>query len=848
LSEAPPSDRVTVHMIGNAHIDPVWLWRWTEGREEVLRTCREVCRRLAETPGYIFTHSAAVNYLWIEEDDPALFAKIQGYVRAGRWEIVNGWWVEPDCNIPEGESFVRQGLLGKRYFRDRFGVEVRVGYNLDTFGHANMLPQILSKSGYDYYVFFRPNSQEMNLPQLFWWEAPDGSRVLACRPPFMYAFGRADADLEQRISSAAAQTVPGLQDVMCFYGHGDHGGGPTQPQLATIRRLGRRPSGPRPVFGRTDAFFRAVEKKAEFPVVPRELQYHSRGCYTAVSQIKRDNRTTEMALLGAERWAALAHREIGLAYPQADLNAAWQKVLFNQFHDTMGGTCLPAAYSDSALDYAVARDIASRATDAALARLAEQIDTTGPGHAVVIFNPHPWPLRWPVTARVRLNPADHELVINAAKEKRPVRAIAVGPDGPASAQYLRAFHDGGDAWASFLLLADLPPLGHAVYHVSLEKGQAKRARELSVSGAALENFHLRLTLSQGLLRGIELKHPRAQLLAGPSALLVLDDPSDTWSHDVASFRDVLGRFKAGRVEVVEAGPVRARVRIRSAWGKSSIVQEIALYVGLPWAECALHVDWHEQLKMLKLALPTTVADPAATYESPFGSVARPANGEEQPGLKWADISGRVGARRAGLGIINDSKYGYDALAGELRLSVLRSPIFSFHRPRGTEPGIEYSYTDQGEQTVRYLLVPHAGGWRQGDLPRRGWAFNLPPIAREAGVHPGRLPAKHSWLSVKEPNVVLSALKKAEDSEALVVRLYETAGRDTDLTLSGALLGKPRAIPLSHNEIKTLRLTGRSLRELDLLERPLRLRQGFRLRGRRSSASADEVGGGQVRRR
>ena len=247
----------TLYMIGNAHIDPVWLWQWQEGFQETLATFRSALDRMDETPDFRFTASSAALYSWVQPIDPEMFAEIQARVAEGRWEVAGGWWIEPDCNIPGGESFVRQALYGQRFFKEAFGVTARVGYAVDSFGHHAVLPQILKKSGLDFYVFMRPGPHEKGLPgRLFWWEAEDGSRVLTFRIPFTYtSWGH---DLEHHVRRCAAEMKPPVDSFMCFYGVGNHGGGPTQENIESIQRLAGDPDLPELTFGTTGAFFDAA--------------------------------------------------------------------------------------------------------------------------------------------------------------------------------------------------------------------------------------------------------------------------------------------------------------------------------------------------------------------------------------------------------------------------------------------------------------------------------------------------------------------------------------------------------------------------------------------------------------
>jgi len=792
---------ITVHMIGNAHIDPVWLWRAEEGFQVVRETCKAALDRMEETPGFIFCRSSAATYKWLEEREPALFERIRQRVAEGRWCIVGGWWEQPDCNIPCGESFVRQALYGKRYFQQKFGVDVRVGYNVDSFGHAATLPQILKKCGLDYYVFFRPGPHEKALPAgLFRWQAPDGTSVLACRPPHHYCCG--PDEIADRIRTAAEQAPLGLPHVMCFYGVGDHGGGPTRANIASILAAAADPEAPNAIFSTPQRFFEAAGTSAHsLPVVADELQHHARGCYTVLSDIKRMNHECEELLLAAERFAAVATAAFGLESPQAALAQAWETVLFHQFHDVLAGTSIPEAYDDAWPPLDEARATAMRVITESLAEWGRHIDTTRGASPITFFNPLGF---------------DREDVIEMhTQEDAP--QVAIFDEQFAEVPVQRE----GD---HLVFRVRVRSLGFTCYHLSTEHTPQAVTSSLVATPTSLENRLVRIELdpASGALCALRDKRRLANLLAGPgAALVVLRDTSDTWSHGVAAFRDEIGRFEpTGPPEIVESGPVRAALRVKSRWGDSTAEQTFYLYDGLARVDACLVLDWRERHKMLKLAFPTAIETPVATFEVPYGCIARPTNGEEQPIQRWMDLSGSVAGQRAGLALINDGKYGADILGSKMRLSLLRSPIYAFHDPRKPEPSVEYQYTDQGEHVIRYRLVPHGGSWQDAAVVREAQSLNVPVFFRFEDVQDGTISSYGSAVEVKPDNLLLTVLKKAEDGHDLIVRFHETAGRETegrvDLHFAQATwTGRVRPF-----EIKTLRfdLDAKSAREVDMLER------------------------------
>jgi alpha-mannosidase len=803
-------------MIGNAHLDPVWLWRWQEGFQAAKATFRSALDRMCESDDFLFTSSSAAIYEWVERNDPRMFAEIQARVAEGRWQIVGGSWIQPDCNIPGGESFARQGLYGQRYFKEKLGVTSTVGYNVDSFGHHGMLPQILKQSGMDFYIFMRPGPHEQGLPgRLFWWESDDGSRVLAFRIPYEYCtWGK---QLDRHVRRCFGDLKSPFDELMCFYGVGNHGGGPTKENLESIRRMDADPDFPRLIFSTPGRFFDDVLAKGlPFPVVHDDLQHHASGCYAAHSGIKRWNRQGENMLLTAEKFCAIAERVTGQPYP-AGLERAWKNVLFNQFHDILGGTSLEAAYDDARDLHGEAMSIAGRGLNDAIQSLAWNIDIP---HAdgltpIVVFNPHAWPSVTPV-----------ELDIGGVKDGDRLlddqgRQVAV--------QLIRPplIVSGWRRRISFV--ADLPPLGYRLYWVGAGQTLARSLAPASIeepkpaalaakvegeglkaSDHAIENEHLRLSIdpTTGAIASLYDKRHQLEVFRGQGArAIVIDDPSDTWGHGVHRFDKEIGVFTATRVRLAECGPVQATIRVESAYGDSKLAQEFTLYNGLDRVEVNVTVDWREQFKALALSFPVDLQFFKATYEIPYGHIERPANGEEEPGQSWLDLSGeaRVAGVPYGLSLLNDGKYSFSVNDRDMRMTVLRSPIYAHHDPTAPEPDAAYTFIDQGVQRFSYVLLPHAGGWAQAGTVRRAAELNARPVALAETYHAGTLPQHEAYLSAEPENIVVSAVKRAEDGDDLIVRCYETSGVATRATIRLPKWGRAIEAAFGPCQIKTFRV-------------------------------------------
>jgi alpha-mannosidase len=811
--------RPVLHLIGNSHIDPVWLWQWPEGYQEIRATFRSALDRMREYPEFIFTCDSVAYYEWVAEIDPDMFEEIRARVAEGRWEIVGGWWVEPDCNLPSGESFVRQALVGQRFFLEQFGRIATVGYNVDPFGHHGMLPQILRRSGMDRYVFMRPGPHELPLPgPIFWWESPDGSRVLAYRLPHEYCAPR--EDLGNHLDKSIAQLPDRWAEMMAFYGVGNHGGGPTRENLDSIRRLDGAGAMPALRHSTPARFFETIEASAaadRWPVWRDDLQHHAVGCYSAHSGIKAWMRRAEHELVAAESWAAVTAVALDRAYPRRELGTAWRQVLFNQFHDTFGGTAIEPAYRDARDQLGEASSVASRQQNRALQAISMRIGipndpTTFP---IAVFNPHAWPVRTVVeTEYGGLKPIDG-LVDDggAAIPFQPVQSYATV-----------------SAWRSrFAFEAEIPALGYRLYRMAASAPRPSAQGPLRTTPTSLENDHLRLELDPrtGRLTSLRLKDDEGEIelaVPGDSRAAVVDDTSDTWGHRRLAYRDEVGAFEATTVELVESGPVRGILRVDSRFGDSRLVEDYVLAANATSVEIRVILDWHEHARLLKLRYAAPVTAPVATYEIPYGTIERPANGEEEPGQRWVDVSGDLGDDGvAGLAVLNDAKYGFDVDGAEIGITAVRSPIYAHHEPAVPKPGVRYQFQDQGSQRFTLALVPHRGPWSAAGLARRAAVLNARPTVLFESFHEGPLPQSHSFASVEPEHLVLGAVKLAEDGDDLVVRVVETEGRAATARLSVPDLGREHEVEIGPYEIRTFRIprdASAPVVETDLLERPV----------------------------
>jgi len=831
------SPDLTLHMIGYSHIDPVWLWQWQEGLQEVKATFRSALDRMKEYPEFKFSISSAAFHEFLQRNEPKMFEEIRGRIGEGRWEILGGWWVEPDCNVPSGESFARHGLYAQRFFDRELGTRATVGFNPDAFGHNAMLPQILKKSGLDYYVFMRPQINERDMPRLFWWESPDGSRVLAYR--VIGEYNSPSGTLDDQVALALPELGHPHRELLCFYGVGDHGGGPTRANIESLRTLDADSDMPHLLPSTAGEFFRSVLAQTDpesIPVWRDEMQKHAVGCYSAHSGMKRWNRQAENALLAAEKWSAVALRQTGQAYPD-DFRQAWTNVLFNQMHDILPGTSLEPAYDDARDSTGEALAIAARAQNHALQSIARRIgiDEVEGMRPIVVFNPNPWVVRTGVEVEFGGLRHDDRLYDDADREItfQPVRSLA-----------------SVTGWRHRLaFVADLPGLGYRTYRVvpatpremtgasRAEAARPQRPVSLLVESsddmgeqgppepAVLENGFLRVEIDRrtGHIRLLDRHSGRAVIPGGGARPVPIRDPSDTWGHRMAAFHDPAGTFELSALLAMESGPVRSTIRTEHRFGDSRISQDFALHADLPWLTVEVAVDWHERFTMLKLRFPTDLVEPTATYEIPYGHITRSTDGAEDPGQSWVDLSGRhADGGTAGLALVNDAKYGYDMLGSEIGLTVLRSPIYAHHEPYAPDPDGPYPFQDQGRQRFRYSLLAHGGDWRDAAVPRRAAELNQPPVTLLETFHDGPLPGSNGFAEVEPAAVVVSVVKRAEEGDDLIVRAYEAHGRPVAATIRFASWQRTIEADFAPFEIRTFRVPrdgGTPVTETDLLEEP-----------------------------
>ncbi|MBR3928613.1 MAG: alpha-mannosidase [Clostridia bacterium] len=789
-----------VYLIGNAHLDPVWLWTWKEGFHEIKATFQSALDRMNEFQGYVFTCACASYYEWIEENAPEMFSEIKKRVLEGRWKIVGGMWVQPDMNSLSGESIARQLLVSQRYFKEKFNVTVKTGYNVDTFGHNGQLPQILNLAGIVNYVWMRPMMNEnANIPEgALLWEGVDGSSVRAFRIPWGYG----GEDVVWRIEETLKLSEKYGYNMMCFYGVGNHGGGPTIRCLNEIEAWKKEHPGEGVNYGDPDSYFESI-KDVSLPTWSGELQHHASGCYSTFADSKMLLRKTENKLLSAEVFGVMAEKLTGLGIK--DLSRAWKTLLFNEFHDLLGGCSIKEALDEMITDLKYSYSAADHAENFALQRLSWAIDTMkGNKELVRSKENHFW--RWNVsgygTPVVVFNPHAFEVLSAVSLYSEGVR-ITDDDGNDVPVQKIRAGRTNGtDKWDT-LFTADVPPLGYRLYwmHMTGEDKRAEKNESLSIHENVMENKHLRVEISPetGDIEKIIVKKTGKNALKRPARTILVDiTHADTWAHNLFTFDEEIGSFADARLTIKENGPVRVVLRAESSLLNNTLVRDYILTDESDVVEVRASATLNTKHAMLKLCLAPNAEKMRFLTEIPFGAIERKPSGEEESNQRWIAGAGEEG----GVAILNRGAYSSAAPGDEIRQTFINTSAFADHYGQETRDE-DMEYMQIGRTDFTYQVYPFEGDIRQSGVQNRAAVLNESLAAVVETYHEGPLPRMFSGISMDRPNIVLRALKKSENKEGTILRLYESMGAETKTRIECALLNRRFALSFKPFEIKTV---------------------------------------------
>ena len=791
-----------VHLVAHAHIDMNWLWPWEDTVATIRETFKTMLRFMENYPGFCFSQSQAAVYKVMEEKCPEIFSSIREYAKKN-WDITASMWVEADLNMAGTEALIRQFLEAKRYIKEKFDFIPEVCWEPDTFGHVWTLPQIIRKTGGRYYYFMRCGKGE----PIFWWESPDGSRVLAFTSiynNFVTPENIVDLviDLYERY---------GLKTSMFVYGVGDHGGGATLEDIEAAIKIQKKELLPDVFFSTTHGFFRDVETELNgkrIPVIRDELQFIFDGCYTTHGDIKRYNRLCESLLVDAEKFSVFSGK-----HPSGDLKKAWRNMLFNQFHDILDGSGTSEAYICPRELAEESLKIAREALDSSIRTMVTQIRFSRSEIAVVVFNSLSWD-------RIDI------VKVKTPRERVPKKPLMVSSDGK---EKIKAQFDGDE----LIFIASVPSMGYKTYYLidGGEDSEAPSAVKCHGNSIANEYFELKIDEGSGTIISLFDKANERFIFKRDrfpytkpifsnlfQVLYELPHPMSAWI--IGEIIRTENLIKNAEVEFIGKGPVRATVKAVHKFLNSRITQFISLYEKIPRVDFDTIIEWGEtsddrsEAPMLKVSFTPILRDPRVTYEIPFGYVERPADGTEVPALRWVDISDG----EYGVSLLNDSKYGFDAEGSTIRMTLLRASYSPDPQP------------DVGTHKVKYSLYPHPGDWKEALTFRRGCEINHPLkayVIMDPSAAEGCMPEEYSFLSITPENVVVSSVKMAEDSGGFNIRVYDATGEgaEAELTLRGKIenayesdmlerIVKPMhvrentiKVRLSPFEIKTIRIKG-----------------------------------------
>lgn len=742
-SQYPPVGNIT--LTGHSHIDLAWLWPMAETRRKIRRTSSTMVSLMDSYSDFKFNQSSAQIYAFLKEDEPELYERVKEKIKSGQWEPVGGMWVESDCNLTSGESLVRQMLYAQRFFEKEFGKRCKVAWLPDAFGFTWTLPQLFKKAGIDYFLTTKINWNETNkFPyDLFYWKGLDGTKIIAhsfLNPGQGYNGNIQALDILGTWKNYRQKVL--YPDTLLSFGYGDGGGGPTREMLEMYKRFKEFPGFPRLKMGFVEEFFERVPKEG-LPVWDGELYLElHRGTYTTQSKMKKANRRVEHLLYTAEVFASIGYLITG-RYPQDELTIGWHKLLRNQFHDILPGSSIREVYEDALRELKEVEDSANRIIQESVKTIAGRLKVDR--EAIVLFNPTSFP-------------RDLRYIGNISADK-----FELSDGTPILVQDL--------ADGTRLLYnpkVKVPPMGYVLLYKSQNVSQVSKVK---VSEDTLENDLVRIKIgSDGTIVSYYDKVNDREVFAdrGNQLWAYSDRPRNWDAWDIATDYENYGEEirDVEYIKVIENGPARVSIEVKKRYRNSSIVQKYVLYDGSPRLDIETRIDWHDRRVLVKALFPFDIRNSYATYEIAYGHIQRPTHKNtswdsakfEVPGHRWVDVS----EGNYGVSILNDAKYGYSANENIIGLSLLRAPIYPDY------------FADEGEQSFVYSILPHKGDWRT-ETVQNAITLNTPLVGVSLITTEGGAELSRSFVDVGAENVIIGAFKKAEDDNAVVLRLYEAYG-------------------------------------------------------------------------
>ncbi|MBU5672365.1 alpha-mannosidase [Paenibacillus brevis] len=756
-----------MHMVAQSHIDIAWLWPIRETVRKGSRTFSTALRLIEEFPEFHYAQSQPQLYAYVKEHDPELYSRVKEQVAKGRWELVGGMWVEPDLNIPSGESLVRQNLYGQKFYLEEFGKRSFIEWLPDTFGYCASLPQILKLSGVEFFMTSKLNWSDTNhFPyDIFHWVGIDGTSILSYLNHGLGEDTR-PKDIKEHWDFFRQKNVH--SEEMLLYGHGDGGGGATREMVEYVARSASLPGLPASKFSTAEKYFRGMEASADrFPKWYGDLylEYH-RGTYTTQARNKKMNRKMELLYREAEVWSTLAasldREDTATEKSLPGLDKGWKLILLNQFHDIIPGSSISEVYETSSNEYTEISKIGNEVLRTGLESLCSKINTLGDGIPYIVFNS----LGWERNAVIKLPlEAGTEGMAVDGQGRRLESQITEEAEG----RYLLVVHPAVPAFGYTTIWLRTKPLSLSLADKPIASQQPDTDQPLRWE---TDLYLLEFNKYGEITRWLDKEENRELLKAGVVAneLQFFHDLPvewDAWDLDHRYAEQSAGKAKLESFGIIEAGSVRDVLGLRWSWSHSVIEQKIILQHGLRRVDFKTSVNWQENHKLWKVAFPVDLVSTKATYEIPFGALERSTTNNtswdqaqyEVCGHRWADLS----EGGYGVSLLNDCKYGYDIKEGILRLSLLRAPKWPDE------------HADLGHHEFTYSVFPHRGNWREAHVVRTAAELNQPVIIEQVGTKTGPQLSEDSFLHLSSNHVVLDTMKLAEDGQGTILRFYESSG-------------------------------------------------------------------------
>lgn len=822
-------------LVCNAHLDPVWLWEWEEGAAEALSTFRAAAQLCEEFEEFVFNHNEAVLYQWVEDYEPELFTKIKELIRKRKWHIMGGWYLQPDCNLPSGESFVRQILVGKRYFKEKFGTEPKTAINLDPFGHTRGLVQILKKSGYSSYLFCRPDQKELELPgDDFIWVGYDGSRILAHRARYHYNSQKGKA--KERVKEWMAEN-PDQKTGMLLWGIGDHGGGPSRIDLKQLRGLIAEKSGWAIRHGTPEDYFKIIgQRKDQLPSYDQDINPWAVGCYTTMALVKQRHRQLENSYFLTEKMVTQAALLRLMDYPRKELREALEDLLFCEFHDILPGSSIPQveAYALQRMDHGL--EILSRMrAKAFFALLSGQQKAGEEEFPIFVYNPHPYPVKETIICEFQpYEPKEDRNIIRLPEVvDREGRRIPCQMEKESSNISI-------DWRKRVVFQAELKPGQMSRFSCRLKEVELRpKKKELKKASLVFQSGNREVVINRktGLVDRYRING--IDFLNSPSfCSLAVEDYPDPWGMLVRSFRNVKGTFtlmtekQSARfsgisdlelepVRIIEEGPVRTIVEALFKYNNSAICQRYKIPKKGSEFEVEVCVFWCEKDYSLKLSIPSQFQEASCKGQVAYGVEDFKREGEELVAQKW--VAAVSPDKKYALTVINSGTYGFDFARGELRLSLLRPAGYAAH-PVGEgiplvpqdrfEPRI-----DQGMRIFRFWINGGRAADRLKRIDREALIKNERPMVLSC-FPSGRGKKINPAVILNDSAVQLTTLKMAEEKNWLLIRLFNPTGNERKTNINIPFLNTVFDVSLGGFEIKTMAvaLKTKEVFEVNLMER------------------------------